>query len=485
MNARSLIRHIQLGMACAGLSLMTLIAACGGAIGSGGTGAAPPTLSGGTVTGFGSVIVDGLRFDDRSVATVAQTDFGTETPTEARMGHRVEVEFDTAGNARTLRVEASVTGSVTSASVTGPGAGSFVVLGQTVTVNADARAGPVTQFGSGYGSALDVNVGDAVEVHGAARPIGGGMVIQATRIEKMSASPATLRVGGIVGALGEGGAGRFTLGSLTVDAGTASLTPTGATLVNGASVLVFAPAANLAARVGANPVLTASAVRVKPARAAGTTTYASGFVTSLDAAQGLFKLNGTTVKYNPADVQPLGTLLANGQYVQARGGVMADGSLLATSIKLRDGRSEPEAELKGTVVGFNATSSTFKVRDVSVSIPALGTEVESCPGTGLRDGLFVELEGTLGPTGVIARKIECKDAPAGAVIERKGVASAVNLAGTSFTLTAVGEPPVKVVWTSLTFFRTVTPQTLAGMTVEVEGALVNGELQATKVKVDD
>jgi len=50
--------------ACAALA-----ASCGGGVDSGGTGAPISSYASGPITGFGSVIVNGVRFDDRS-ATV-------------------------------------------------------------------------------------------------------------------------------------------------------------------------------------------------------------------------------------------------------------------------------------------------------------------------------------------------------------------------------------------------------------------------------
>jgi hypothetical protein len=351
-------------------------------------------------------------------------------------------------------------------------------------VNADASMGPVTQFGGGYSSMLDIQAGHSVDVHGALKPLGGGQVIQATRVEKRATLPAYLRVSGIVSALGEGGTGQFTLGSLTVDHAAAVILPKGASLVNGASVVVLAPPTNLSMTAGSNPVLKASTVRVKSFRNASAETFTSGFVALLDSASGQFSLNGQLVKFRPVDVQPAGTMLSNGQYVVARGSVDANGMLIATLVKLRDGKSEPEAELKGSIGNFNSTNNTFLIRDVLVTLVAT-TKLEHCPASGLRDGLFVEMQGSLDLTGVTAKKVACKDEPSGAVIERKGVASGVDLVGSTFTLIASGRAPVKVVWTTLTFFRSVTPQTLSGKTVEAEGTLVDGDLIATKIKIED
>jgi hypothetical protein len=476
-------RQARVTLALLALVSAAVLAACGGAIGSGGTGAVSPSVGGGTVTGFGSVIIDGLRFDDRSVPTLAENEPGNAQTAESRLGHRVEVEVDDHGEARTLRVEASVIGAVTSTSITGPQAGSFVVLGQTVTVNANASAGPVTQFGGGYGNALDLQVGDPVEVHGASKTLNNAAVLQATRIEKRPSMPAYLRVSGIVGGLGSSGPNRFVLGALVVDYGSASISPNGAAPSNGAAVVVFAPAAQLTAAAGSMPVLAASKLRIRHSAPANVETTVSGFIGLLDSAKGEFDLGGLKVKYEPSAVQPAGTVLANGLYVRVHGSFAEDGSLLATQVRLRDGRDEPESELKGSIIGFDAATNTFQIRDVAVS--AAGAKLEECPSTGLRDGLFVELEGALGPTGVMAKKIACKDEPVGAVIERKGVASAVDPATSSFTLTPSGKAPLAVTWSTLTYFGSVTPQTLSGKTVEVVGTLVNGVLQATKVKVED
>lgn len=476
-------RYPRLFLGGLAIALASVIAACGGAIGSGGTGAAPPAVSGGTVTGFGSVIIDGLRFDDRAVPTLTETAPGDEGLAESRIGHRVEVELDSRGKATALRIESSVLGPVSASTVSGAQVGSFVVLGQTIAINGNPAAGPVTQFGSGFSSALDIQLGDVVEVHGASRVTGSTVVLQATRVEKRTALPAYLRVSGMISGLSAGTPKRFNLGSLTVDTSSAAITPAATTLADGMPVLVFAPAATLGISPGGNPVLAASAVRIKLFRHEGVETYVSGFVASLDATAQQFELNGITVKYNPMGLAPAGTVLVNGQYVQARGSFAADGSLVATQVKLRDGKSEPEVELKGTIVNFNSIANTMQIRDVAVRLA--GAELEGCPATGLLDGLFVELEGSLGPTGVNAKKVECKDEPASAVIERKGVAGSVDLTAATFMLTASGKPPLAVRWTAATFFRSVTPQTLSGKTVEVEGTLVNGNIEATKVKVDD
>ena len=214
----------------AGMAGLLILVACGGGdVGSGGTGAPVTGLSVGTVNGFGSVIVDGVRFDDSKVLAVAETEPGKDVPAEVRLGDRVEVAFEQAGTATGVRVEAAVVGPVAGIDLQGR----LTVLGQTVLVNADPAAGPVTQLGGGYLAASDVMVSDVVEVHGMTVSRDSGPAIQATRIERRGALPAFLKVTGTVSELGVGAASRFKIGTLTVDAASAAVLPAGTSLANG------------------------------------------------------------------------------------------------------------------------------------------------------------------------------------------------------------------------------------------------------------
>jgi hypothetical protein len=455
------------------------IASCGGGVGSGGTGGSVPSVSVGTVTGFGSILVDGTRFDDRDASVEIENGPGTSVIGEVRLGHRVEIEFEIDGVARTVHIEAEVTGAVTAVSTTG-----FTVLGQTIVVNTDAAAGPVTQFADGYTSLASVAVADVVEVHGIPRREGDGFVIQATRVEKKLALPAYLRVVGVVAELNASAATpNFKLGGLAVQYNNAVVIPAGRTLANGQSVVVLARPADLVIGVGGAPSVTAQMVRIKERANGPVEAYVGGAIANLNAAASSFDLGGLRVNYAGAVITPLLATLANGQYVQVRGSFATDGSLRATRVKIRDGRDEPEAELKGTVSGYNATTQRFSLRDATVD--ASTAVLRDCPAGGIADGLFVEVKGSLGATAVIATEIKCEDEPSGAVIEREGSASGVDTVARTFTLTPAGSPPLTVRWTALTFFRDVTPATLNGRVVEVEGSLVGSVLVARKVKLED
>jgi hypothetical protein len=72
-----------------GLALVIVFAACGGGVGTGGTG----TYTYGPITGFGSIIVGGVRFDD-SLARVEDDDGTTRSRSELKLGMTVGIDSD-------------------------------------------------------------------------------------------------------------------------------------------------------------------------------------------------------------------------------------------------------------------------------------------------------------------------------------------------------------------------------------------------------
>ena len=78
-------RWAQGGLIAAGLAM--LVVACGGGVGSGGTGG----FASGPISGFGSVIVNGVRFDD-TFATVVDGDGTTRTRDDLRLGMTVDID---------------------------------------------------------------------------------------------------------------------------------------------------------------------------------------------------------------------------------------------------------------------------------------------------------------------------------------------------------------------------------------------------------
>lgn len=477
---RQLLHRFRLaGSAATALALsIGALVACGGGgvVGSGGTGKAAGVTVG-TVNGFGSVIVDGVRFDDRSAPTYNEVGPGNDVLATVRLGHRVSVEYEVAGVANVVRLDAALAGPVSALT----GGAQFTLLGQTVTTNAGSASGPITQFGGGYTRTADVHAGDSAEVHGLLVQQSGGYVIQATRIEKLAATPAYLRVTGL--ASNVVGSSTLKLGSLTVDTSAATVLPGGTALANGQTLTVLAAPGTLMAGAGGTPGLKAVQVRARLLAVSTLDDFVSGALSRLDTSARTFTIGSLQVRYGAATLLPAGTALVEGKYVLVSGRVGADGALTATTVTVRNAESDDEGELKGNVSGYVAASRQFSVRDVVVD--ASVAAISGCPATGLADGLFVEVHGALVSTGVRAKSVQCEAESATATIERKGTVGAVDTAARTFALVTTGGTALSVKWTDTTFFDGGMPATLSGKRVEVQGQLSGTLLTAGKVEIED
>jgi hypothetical protein len=171
------------------LTAAAVLVGCGGGIGEGGTG----SFASGPITGFGSVIVNEITFDD-SDASVEDGEGAVRARSELRLGMTVEVEGGAVsqGSARAghIRFDSALLGPVEAVNVAN---GAFTVLGQTVAVDAttvfdEALAGGLVAL-----AALQAD--QAVEVYAVFDP--SGPRFRATRVELRRAALA-YRVRGIV-----------------------------------------------------------------------------------------------------------------------------------------------------------------------------------------------------------------------------------------------------------------------------------------------
>jgi hypothetical protein len=157
--------------AIAGAIGVALLVACGGGgVGTGGTGA----FASGPITGFGSIIVNEVHYDD-SLARVEADDGSARSRDDLQLGMVVEVESDAvrdnAAVAQSVRIVSERIGRVDAV-----GSASLVVNGLTVRVNAGTVYDPALTAGL-----AGLPVGAVVEVYGFSTGATGEVV--ATRIE--------------------------------------------------------------------------------------------------------------------------------------------------------------------------------------------------------------------------------------------------------------------------------------------------------------
>ena len=443
--------------------------------------AGPGTATGGTagtVTGFGSVIVDGRRIDDNAVTPQTEADDGTLVKVEMKLGHHVEVMHDDNLVASRLLIAPEVRGPVSNVDLT---AQTFTMLGQTIRINAVTGSGPVTIFEAPYARLADVRSGDIVEVHALIqREVNGAVTMQATRVER-HAPGAMGMVKGIVSELSSTGRA-FKVGGLLVSLDDASATPGKAALANDAEVVVRVPAN------ASGALATATSVRItdRQAAAGGHAVNLAGPIGQLDAARKRFVIDGVTVDAEKAVVergQSVGTLKM-GQYVRVKGAL--DGAIMrATAIALPGDEQEPggEAELHGSITAF-ASNGNFKVR--GIRIDASNAKI-SCPAPALlSENLQVEVKGhPLSSDTVVAIEVKCEAAVDDkSVVDRVGQAASVDPAKRTFALGS-GSTALTVTWGDNTVFVGLDATTLKDQKLQVEGKLRGNLLIASRIKRDD
>lgn len=371
---------------------VAVLSGCGGGGGStasvtsGGTG----SFSGGAITGFGSIIVNGVRFDD-SQARITDDDGNLHGSADLKLGMVVTVTGSgiTAGaaSAGSVLFGSELRGPIDSISV---GSQSLEVLGQTVRITAS------TVFEDGIsGGIAGLSVGQLVEVHGFVDP--SSNTIFATRIERAS-SLSSFKLQGQVQALNTT-AKTFMIGSLTISYASVAELPAG--LANGLLVrvrLATSPA------TGTRTALSVRAVtwQVEDHDEA----ELEGTVTAFTSTSN-FSVNGLPVDASRASF-PDGTAgLQLGARVEVEGS-LSHGVLIATKVELET-QSKVDTlvfDLHGAISGLNTASQTFVLRGVTVSYAGV-LVYENGDASRLANGVTVEVRGNYSAAipGISATKI--------------------------------------------------------------------------------
>lgn len=471
----------RLKLAASSFVSLALLAACGGGggIGSSGTGAAPTTgLASGTVNGFGSIYVAGVRCDDARAKITWNTSTGspeTGTP-DVKLGQRVEVVFDTTATTCKIleaRVDPELVGVVSS---TAP----LTVAGQRVVLVTDAATAPATVL-EGYADASAIRTGDRVEVHGRPVLLNGQLVIQASRIERKPATDVWVRAKGVISGLT---ATQFTLGGLTVRRdGSTRLDPAATALADGQTVVVWSNAA-----VAGDGSITASVIRqAKRSLEAQQAVRVEGPASGCTAGStcSLPTVDGLTVDLSGASfVTGSAADVVNGAVLRVEGSWDADRNrLVATkaSVRLRDATAGT-VTLIGLVSDFVSTSD-FTVRGVPVSTDGSTTVAAGCS---VAPGQIVGITGQLSQTQVLASRVDCLTLVDGTTLDIFGGLLNVDLTAKTFNLSEGPYRTYTMTWDDNTVFGNgVTATSLAnGLRVGLRAVLVDGKLLVKRMVAD-
>ena len=378
------------------LWLALIVAGCGGGVDSGGTGTTPASYANGPITGFGSVIVNGVRFDD-SNAVVTDDDGGGSRRDKLRLGMTTEIRgsaitADATGTlvsaASSIVVGSDILGRVDSIDLA---AKRLVVLGQGVDVN----AATVFDDESLSGGLPTVAVGNVVEVYALFNVATGRYT--ATRIERKGAV-ATYRLRGLVSNLDVGKA--FNIGSerISYDGFTgAPVTPADGNLLR----------VRLQTTKGAGVWLVAALKDGAPKPRDRDDVRLEGRISSFTSPT-LFSVNGVAV--NASAIGPLAGL-ALGVRVEVEG-TASDGVLTASKLKIKtdDEVEQQEFELRGQITSVDADNLRFVLRGVTVVYAVPATDFRNGMAENLVKDANVEARGVLSADGtrLLAARITFK-----------------------------------------------------------------------------
>lgn len=368
---------------------LATLAACGGgsadSISGAASGASATAFTSGAITGFGSIIVNGVRFDDSS-ATVVDEDGHALDTSRLALGATVSIESGAvdhaAGRAKAnaIHLGGEIVGPVSAVDLS---ASQFTLIGQTIEVNSS------TVYDTSLSGGLSaMSTGAVLAVH--AQLDATRAVYVASRVEVRTDATA-YRLGGTISGL-DTTAQQFQLGAALISYAGLSPAPTG--LANGLAVRV---------KVQTTPVGGAWVATALKGAGISLPDHADagvhGLITAWTSAT-QFSVNGVAVDASSATFPQGQTGVVLGARVEVVGTVV-NGVLVATSVSVDTGTVHDHGldhELHGTLSALDATAKTFVLRGLVVSYAGVTTWTGLTEGT-LSNGLRVEVQGNLAADG--------------------------------------------------------------------------------------
>ena len=328
-------------------ALLLGLVACGGGTSGTGTTSEGPTnqdVSKGTITGFGSVFVNGVEFETFA-SSISIDGASGKGQNDLRIGMVVTVSGDitgSTGTAMTIVAEDILEGPVDSITNNN----SIVVMGQTVLIDSN------TFYDNSVPNFTAISPGDVLEISGHVK---GNGIISASYIEKKTNAPFDYEVKGFVGNHDASGQ-TITIGALTVSYANADFSnmPNPGT-TNWNNLLVKVKGSVLFGNVLTATKIEPFGLGVADAGEA----EVEGFVTSIVSATS-FVLAEQTVIYDGTTVIVGGLVdeIGVGSKLEVEGN-LSNGVLTADKISFRDN------------VRLEADVATINVNGASLTLSAL------------------------------------------------------------------------------------------------------------------
>lgn len=374
-----------------------LLTACGGGGGSDSTSAQSYVT--GSISGFGSVIVNGVHYEETG-SRVEDEDGHGHDDSDLKLGMVVEIEagaVSDSGGVKTAKAASFTFSSLVRGPVESVGSDSLVVLGQTVHVT------PSTVFeeslAGGMGAAA-LLTGAVVKVYGLLDATAG--TYTATRIE-LEDDSESYRLRGLVGNY-DATARTLTIGTAVID-------------ISGLAVPAGLQAGSLV-RIKLQTTKSASgawvAVELKLGRGTPDNighTEIEGTVTDYTSPTS-FSVDGLPVDASQAAFEDGTAGLSKGAHVEVEGAIV-NGVLVASKVEIEseDEQDHEDFEIEGSVSAPDATAQTFVVRGVTVSYAGGTVVFEGGTAAQIVTNARVEVHGELAGDGVTVNARSIKFEP--------------------------------------------------------------------------
>jgi Domain of unknown function (DUF5666) len=363
------------------ITVMTVVAllvvACGGGgsgvagVGSGGTG----SFSVGTITGFGSVFVNELRYEDSSASV--HDDDGLRNRDDLKLGMVVRVQGNTNSKGETsassIFFDSVLLGPVSAVDTSGK---TVTILGQKVVT--DVNTVFDASLPSGFNS---IQKNQTLEIHGFVNPLTNE--VQATLIEAKN-QLSFYKISGLLNNLNSSSQ-TFQIGLETFSYAGLSPSSLPPGLANGLFIKV-------------RTAVTATSGVWSVMRLSGNSETLSdqddaeveGLITSLTSSS-QFSIGNVPINAASASFPDGAANVVLGARVEVKGRITA-GTLFAKEVKLITHTSGKQIDLRGTISNADALAKTFIVRGVTVSY-AGSVQFDNGSPSNLINGVAVEVKG--------------------------------------------------------------------------------------------
>jgi len=418
------------------LAAAIMVSGCGGGTDTAGIGGSG-YISSGSVTGFGSVFVNGVEFKTNSAIFDVEDNIDA-TQADLRVGMVVQVE----GTINSDGVTGTATGIQYSDDIEGPISNdpalnenadgtekTLTILGKTVIISKTETVYEGVTY-------ADIAQGNVIEVSGFEDQNG---ILHASYAELKSITFDTSSIVEIKGVIGDLSGTTFTVQGITVDASDANISdlPTG--FQDG--VLVEVKGTYDGTTITATEVDAESNELSDTAGEVELEGLITRFVSTSDFDINGFKINASGATFNPG---PLETQIKLGDKVEVEG-PMLNGVIIAMKVEVRGGSAEASAKVGIKNIANNSFTMVLAGQSITVQLtPA--TRVEDDAGTAddyislinaLQPDSFVDVRGFEGGSSTITatqvkRESEVKEVELQGIVRAQDTDVSITILGVTF-----------------------------------------------------